>query len=46
MMFLNNNVGASEETLNVQDETLVDNTAARLYELMRRNPELMRWLLK
>lgn len=46
MVFLNNNVGLSEDTLNIQKEELVDNVAARMFELMKRNPELMRWLLK
>lgn len=46
MIFLNNNIGLSEETLNIQREELVDNVAARMLELMKRNPELMRWLLK
>ena len=46
MLFLNNNVGISENTLNVSSEELVDNVAARMLELMKRNPDLMRWLLR
>lgn len=46
MIFLNNNVGITENTLNIQTEELVDNVAARLLELMKRNPDLMRWLLR
>jgi len=46
MIFLNNNVGVSENTLNIQQEELVDNVAARFLELMKRNPDLMRWLLR
>ena len=46
MIFLNNNVGVTEKTLNIQAEELVDNVAARMLELMKRNPDLMRWLLK
>lgn len=46
MIFLNNNVGVSENTLNVRQEELVDNVAARFLELMKRNPDLMRWLLR
>ena len=46
MIFLNNNVGITEKTLNIQTEELVDNVAARLLELMKRNPDLMRWLLR
>ncbi len=46
MLFLNNNVGITENTLNIQSEELVDNVAARMLELMKRNPELMRWLLR
>ena len=46
MLFLNNNVGITENTLNIQSEELVDNVAARMLELMRRNPDLMRWLLR
>ena len=46
MLFLNNNVGLTENTLNIQSEELVDNVAARMLELMKRNPELMRWLLR
>ena len=46
MLFLNNNVGLTENTLNIASEELVDNIAARMLELMKRNPELMRWLLR
>jgi hypothetical protein len=46
MIFLNNNIGVSENTLNIQQEELVDNVAARFLELMKRNPDLMRWLLR
>jgi len=46
MLFLNNNVGLTENTLNISSEELVDNVAARMLELMKRNPELMRWLLR
>jgi len=46
MIFLNNNVGITEDTLNIQQEELVDNVAARFLELMKRNPDLMRWLLR
>lgn len=46
MIFLNNNVGVTEKTLNIQSEELVDNVAARMLELMKRNPDLMRWLLR
>ena len=46
MLLLNNNIGVCEETLNVQQEDLVDNLASRYLELMKRNPDLMRWLLK
>ena len=46
MVFLNNNVGISEKTLNIQEEELVDNIAARFLEVMKRNPDLMRWLLR
>ena len=34
------------DTLNVTSEELVDSMALGFYELMRRNPELMRWLMK
>jgi hypothetical protein len=46
MVFLNNNVGISEKTLNIQEEELVDNVAARFLEVMKRNPDLVRWLLR
>ena len=44
------NVGSSledvQEQMNVQSELLVDRTANGIYEIMRRNPDLMRWLLR
>lgn len=44
------NVGSSredvQEQMNVASELLVDRTANGIFEIMRRNPELMRWLLK
>lgn len=46
VVFLNNNVGLSEDKLNIQREDLVDDVAARFLEIMKRNPDLMRWLLK
>lgn len=43
-------VGSSKEDvleqMNVASELLVDRTANGIFEIMRRNPELMRWLLK
>lgn len=44
------NVGATsedvQEQMNVSSELLVDRTANGIFEIMRRNPELMRWLLR
>ena len=35
-----------EKTQNVTSEELVDSMALGMYELMRRNPDLVRWLSK
>lgn len=44
------NVGSTkedvQEQMNVSSELLVDRTANGIFEIMRRNPELMRWLLR
>nr|DAQ62593.1 MAG TPA: Protein of unknown function (DUF3920) [Caudoviricetes sp.] len=48
MIFLNNNVGSTmgSEEINVASEDLVDNTASRLLQVIKRNPEAVRWLSK
>ena len=35
-----------KDSQNVNSEELVDSMALGMYELMRRNPELVRWLMK
>ena len=35
-----------EDGLNISSEELVDRTANGVFEIMRRNPEIMRWLTK
>jgi hypothetical protein len=35
-----------DEQMNVASELLVDRTANGIYEILRRNPEVVRWLTK
>lgn len=49
VVYLNNAVGNTDEgkaEVNIHDEDFVDTSAARILEIMRRNPDMMRWLLK
>lgn len=46
MILLNNNINDGGLQSKPDDETLTDTLASRIYELTRRNPELMRWLMK
>ena len=46
VMLQNNNVNDGRSEVKISDEGFTDTMASRVYEVTRRNPELMRWLMK
>ena len=43
-MYIGDNKEDVDEQMNVASELLVDRTANGMFEIIRRNPEVMKWL--